>query len=688
MKEKDAKKRIEKLRETINHHRYLYHVLDKEEISSSVLDSLKKELFDLESSFPHFITADSPTQRIEGEPLKELNKIKHYRPMLSFQDAFCEDDMKDFEKRLRRIISQEKIDYFCELKIDGLAVELVYENNILKNGSTRGDGIVGEDVTQNLKTIEAIPLNLRFFRNFSDSEKSFSNHSQWKKEKKSIVVRGEVFIGKKEFLKLNKEREKEGLSLYANPRNIAAGSIRQLDPKVARSRNLDFFAYDLIADIEEGEIVSPFGAQTHKEKHKMLRALGFKTVDREKYCKNLEEVFDFYKKIEKEREKYSYQIDGVAVFVNENNIFERLGVAGKAPRGGIAYKFSLEQGTTLIEDVHFQVGRTGTITPVAILKPISIGGVTVSRATLHNEDEIKKLDVKIKDTVVVGRAGDVIPQIIKVLSDLRTGKEEKITFPSFCPVCKKKLIRPEGEARWYCKSKSCKGTQRERIYHLISKKGFDIDGLGQKAVDKLLESKVISDAADIFFLKEKDLLSIERFAEKSAKNIVNEIEKKKKIALSKLLQGISIPYVGEGAARALSYNFKTIENISTANFDEIENIEDIGPITARSIYNFFRDEKNKKLLEDLKRGGVIIEKETRSKELENKVFVITGTLKKIKREEAEEEISIKGGRASSSISKNTDYLIAGEKPGSKLEKAKKLGVKIIKENEFLEMIKK
>jgi len=667
MREKDVGKRIEKLRETINHHRYLYHVLNKEEISSSALDSLKKELYDLESDFPHLITPDSPTQRVEGKPLKEFKKIRHYRPMLSFQDAFSESDMEDFEKRIKRIIDEE-IDYFCELKIDGLAVELIYENDIFINGSTRGDGIIGEDVTQNLKTIESIPLRL------------------YGGKKRSVVVRGEVFISKKEFLKLNKKREKEALSLYANPRNIAAGSIRQLDPQVPAKRKLDFFAYDLVADKDKGEVINPFKAETHQEKHQILREIGFKTVDREKYCKDLKEVFDFYKKIEKERDSYSYQIDGIAVFINNNKVFENLGVAGKAPRGGIAYKFALEQGTTVIEGVVFQVGRTGTITPVAVLKPLSLGGVTVSRATLHNEDEIKRLGVKIKDTVIVGRAGDVIPQVVKPLTELRSGEEKKIVFPSLCPLCNSKLIRPEGEARWYCKSKKCKGTRKGRLYHFVSQKGFDIEGLGKKAIEKLFEEKIISTPDDIFSLKEGDLLPIERFAEKSIKNLIQAIEERKKIPLSKFLQAISVPYVGEGAARALSYHFKTIENIINASSENILEINDIGPVTAESVYDFFKKEKNIELLEKLKKLGVVIEKEERSKKLEGKVFVVTGTLTTIKREEAEEKISRLGGRASSSVSKNTDYLVRGENPGSKAEKAKELGVKIINEEEFKKML--
>ncbi len=635
MNEESAKKRIEKLRETINYHRYLYHVLNKEEISQSALDSLKKELYDLESDFPHLVTPDSPTQRVEGEPLKEFKKVDHYKRMLSLQDAFSEEDMLDFEKRIKRITPDKKIDYFCELKIDGLAVELVYEDGVLKTGSTRGDGVVGEDVTQNIKTIEAIPLRL------FDPEK---------KEEKKVVVQGEVFISKEEFFRLNKEREKEDLPLYANPRNIAAGSVRQLDPKIPASRNLDFFAYDL---------ATPFGTKTHKEKHEILRSFGFKTVDRERYCPDMSAVFDFYKEVEKERDSYYYQIDGVAVFVNDNHLFNYLGVVGKAPRGGIAYKFPLEQSTTIVQDVHFQVGRTGAVTPVAVLKPVSLGGVTVSRATLHNEDEIRRLGVKIKDTVVVGRAGDVIPRVVKTIPEMRTGKEKKIVFPSNCPLCESKLVRPEGEARWYCKNKSCSGTAKERLYHFVSKKGFDIEGLGEKAVAKLFDEGVVSNPSEFFTLREGDLMPLERFADKSAKNIIESIENRKRISLSKLLQAISIPNVGEETARLLSFYFKSLESIYRASLEDLSSIPDIGPVTAKNIYSFFQDKKNRKMIEEIKDSGVEIEEEERGSDLQNKTFVITGSLESLKREEAEEKIFLKGGKVSSSVSLKTNYLVAG-----------------------------
>ena len=417
MNKQEAKNRIEKLREVINHHRYLYHVLDKQEISDSALDSLKKELFDLETEFPDLITPDSPTQRIGGKPLKEFKKIKHSQRMTSFNDAFSKEDMEDWQERFIKLLPESeknKVDYYCELKIDGLAIELIYKDGVLQTGSTRGDGNVGEDITQNLKTVEAIPLTID--------------------DKREIIVRGEVFVTKKEFERMNKEQQAKGLPVYANPRNIAAGSVRQLDPKITSARKLDSFAYELLTD---------FGQITHENKHKILKDLGFKTNKHNKYCKSLNEVLHFREQWIKEREKLDYEIDGVVVLVNNNEIFEKLGIVGKAPRAGIAFKFPQSQSTTKVVDIKVQVGRTGAMTPVAVLEPVQVTGITITRATLHNEDEIKRLGLKIGDTVIVGRAGDVIPDIIKVLPELRTGKEKTFKMPEKCPSCGTKLIKPE-----------------------------------------------------------------------------------------------------------------------------------------------------------------------------------------------------------------------------------------------------
>ncbi|MBZ9578078.1 NAD-dependent DNA ligase LigA [Patescibacteria group bacterium] len=658
MTKKEAKKRIEKLKKVINYHRYLYHVLDRQEISDSALDSLKKELFNLEQEFPEFITPDSPTQRVGGKPLEKFEKVRHPKPMLSFNDAFSEKDIENWLERISKLLARREmseIDFYCELKIDGLAIELIYQNEILKTGSTRGDGIIGEDITQNLKTIEAIPLRLR------------------KNVKKSVVVRGEVFIPKKEFEKFK--------TVYANPRNLAAGSVRQLNPKITASRHLDSFAYDLITN---------FGETTHQEKHKILKTLGFKTNPYNKYCRNLSEVFKFHKEIQKIRKKIPYEIDGLVVIVDSNKIFEKLGVVGKAPRGAIAFKFPGKQATTIVEDIKVQVGRTGALTPVAYLKPVQIGGVTISRATLHNEDEIKRLGVKIGDTVIVGRAGDVIPDIIKVLPELRTGKEKEFKMPKRCPVCEGKIIRPEGEAVSRCLSPNCFAQKREYFCHFISKGAFDIEGLGSKIINQLIEEGLVSDPADLFELKEGDLLSLERFAEKSAENLIKAVQNRKEITLPRFIYALGIRNVGEETALDLAEHFEGLEKLQKASSEELENIKDIGPVVAKSIYGWFRQKKNIEFLRKLEKVGIIIKKQrtkNREQKLKNLNFVLTGSLGSMTRDEAKDRIRQLGGDISESVSKETDYVIVGSEPGSKYDKAKKLGIKTIDEQEFLKMIK-
>jgi len=667
----EAKKRIEKLKKVINHHRYLYHAHDRQEISDSALDSLKKELFDLEKLFPALLTSDSPTQRIGGKPLEKFEKVRHPEPMFSFNDAFSEDDMKDWLERVSKLLTTEEkseIDFFCELKIDGLAIELIYEQGIFKTGSTRGDGIIGEDVTQNLKTIEAIPLKLEN----RDSKLEIPSR---------LVVRGEVFIPKGEFEKINQEQVKKSLAPYANPRNVAAGSIRQLDPKVTAFRGLDSFAYDLVTDL---------GQKTHQEKHQILKALGFKTNPHNKYCKNLKEVFDFHKASKKLREKLSYEIDGIVVIINPDEIFEKLGVVGKAPRGAIAYKFPLKQATTIIKDIVVQVGRTGALTPVAILKPVKVGGVTISRATLHNEEEIKRLGVKIGDTVIVGRAGDVIPDIIKVLPELRTGKEKVFRMPKKCPSCRARIIKPEGEVVWRCPNPKCSAQLREYFRHFISKGAFDISGLGPKIIDRMIDEGLISDPSDLFALEEGDLLPLERFAEKSVKNLIKAIQSRKKIQLSKFIYALGIRNVGEETSMDLADYFGSLEKLKKANLKDLEKVMDIGPVVAKSIYDWFSQKSNSEFLEKLKKVGIKIENpkiKTKDLKFKGKVFVLTGSLEAITREGAKEKIRLLGGEISESVSKRTDFVVAGKEPGSKFEKAKKLGIKIIREKEFLKLIR-
>lgn len=645
MTKEEAKERIKKLRKEINHHRYLYHVLDKQEISDSALDSLKKELFDLENKFPDLITPDSPTQRIGGKALKKFAKIRHFQPMLSFNDAFSKKDMEDWVSRISRLSGNKKIDFYCELKIDGLAIELVYKKGVLATGSTRGGGIIGEDVTQNLKTIEAIPLSL--------------------KDNKNITVRGEVFIPKKVFEKFKKD--------YANPRNLAAGSVRQLDPKITASRKLDSFIYDILIK-----------AETHEEKHKILKSLGFKTNPYNRYCRNLKEVFGFHQHVQKIREKIPYEIDGIVVIVNSNKIFDKLGVIGKAPRGAIAFKFPGKQAVTVVDDIKVQVGRTGALTPVAHLKPVEVGGVTISRATLHNEDEIKRLGLKIKDTVIVGRAGDVIPDIIKVLPKMRTGKEKEFRMPKNCPVCGSKIKKKT--ALSYCSNPQCFAQRKEYFYHFVSKPAFDIQGLGPKIIDQLIDVGLVSDPADLFELEKGDLVPLKRFADKSADNLVKAIKEKTDISLPRFIYALGIRNVGEETALDLAKHFTSLNRLRKAALEELKNIQDIGPIVAKSIYDWFKEKKNKDFLDKLLKLVKIKTFSGAGKKLRNKTFVLTGELESITREEAKSKIRDLGGDVSGSVSKKTDYVVVGSEPGSKYDKAKKLRLKILNEEQFLKTI--
>ena len=663
MAKEQVKKRIEKLKKLINYHRYLYHVLDKQEISDAVLDSLKKELFNLEQEYPEFITPDSPTQRIGGVPLKKFEKVKHFQLMLSFNDAFSEKDMKDWEERIKKLLTQEeieKLDYFCELKFDGLAIELIYRNGVLEIGSTRGDGIIGENVTQNIKTIETIPLRLR--------------------EEEEVIVRGEAIIFKKDFLKINKIREESDLPIYANPRNVAAGSIRQLDSKITAQRKLTFFAYDLVSNL---------GQTTHQEEHKILKDLGFKTDPHNRSCKDLKEVFKFREKWKKDREKLEYEVDGIVAIVNQNEIFQKLGRVGKAPRGAIAYKFPLKQSETIIKEIKIQIGRTGALTPIACLKPVQVGGVTISRATLHNEDEIKRLGVRIGDTVIVGRAGDVIPKIIKVLKELRTGKEKIFKMPKVCPRCGTKLVRPRGEVIWYCLNPNCQARERRYLRHFVSKGAFDIEGLGPRIIDQLFEKNLISDPADIFQLKEGDLVLLEGFAEKAAENLILAIKVKKEIDFARFIYALGIKEVGEETAQDLTNYFKNLGDLEKVSKENLIQIKDIGPETAESIYNWFHQKTNLQLLKKLKQSGIKIRyprPSTKHKILSGKTFVLTGSLINLTREEAKEKIRDLGGKISEVVSKNTDFLVLGKEPGSKLQEAKKLGIKIISEKRFLDYV--
>ncbi|NQU82782.1 MAG: NAD-dependent DNA ligase LigA [Parcubacteria group bacterium] len=661
MTQEQTKQRIDKLKKVINHHRYLYHVLDKQEISDSAIDSLKKELFDLEQKYPKFITPDSPTQRVEGSVQDGFEKAKHTQPMLSFNDAFSQEDIFDWEERFKKLLSSaetKQLGYFCEHKIDGLAVSLVYKKGVLIRGATRGDGKIGEDVTVNLKTIESIPLRL---------EKNID-----------CEVRGEVFMTKKAFNDLNKQRVKKDLSVYANPRNTAAGTIRQLDSQVTADRNLSFLAWQLL------------GRATQEQEYRELKDLGFKPVEG-KHCKTLEQVFEHYREIMKKREKLPYHIDGIVVGVNNNKIFEKLGTVGKAPRGSVAFKFPLMESQTIVEDIKVQVGRTGAVTPVAILKPVRVGGVTITRATLHNEDEIKRLGIKVGDTVIVGRAGDVIPQVVKVLKEMRDGKEKAFHMPKKCPDCSTDLIKKQGEVVWRCPNHNCQVRKRKGLYHFVSRGAFNIDGLGPKIIDQLLKQNIITTPADIFELKQGDLIPLERFAEKSAENLVQAIDGAKDITLGRFIFALGIRGVGEETGIDLANYFLNIENISQATKEQLLDIQDIGPETAENIYEFFQNEKNKKEVSHLIKAGIKIQKPVpppspQAQKLKSKTFVLTGSMESLTRDEVKEKIRALGGDISSSVSKNIDFVVAGANPGSKLTKAEKLNIKILKEKDFLKML--
>lgn len=664
MDKKQAKERIEKLKKEIWKHSYKYHVLDESDISDAAFDTLKNELEELELKFPDLITPDSPTQRVSGKPLKKFEKFHHSHPMLSFFDAFSHEEMIDWYERNDKIVKNfSKHGYYCELKIDGLAIELVFENGVLKTGATRGDGEIGEDVTNNLKTVASIPLRL------------------FGKYPKTLVVRGEVFLSKEEFGRINKELEKRGEKTYANPRNLAAGSIRQLDPKITVSRRLDSFAYAVETDL---------GQKMHEEEHKILKEFGFKINPHNKFCKDLQEVEKFRNYWVEHREKLDYEIDGIVVIVNNNKTFADLGIVGKGPRAAIAYKFSPKEATTIVEDVIWQVGRTGALTPVAVLKPVEVGGVTISHATLHNFDEIQRLGVKIGDTIIVGRAGDVIPDIKQVLKHLRTGKEREIRVPSKCPICGSKVLKIGDEVAYKCSDKNCGAILREKIYHFVSKNAFDIVGVGPKIVDRFLDEGLIKDAADLFFLKEQDIQHLERFAEKSASNIINSIQSRKEIKLDRFLFGLGIPQVGEETAFDLAKYLGSLEKIKNTSIEELERIQNIGPKVAESIYKWFREKKSLGFLQKLKRTGIKIIKERKRKinpKIKDKTFVFTGALETITRERAQEIVRELGGDASSSVSKDTDFVVAGSEPGSKYDQAQKIGVKTINEKEFLKMIK-
>lgn len=656
----EAKKRIKKLREVIDRHRYLYHVEDKAEISDAAHDSLKHELYTLEQEYPEFITPDSPTQRVGGKPLEKFKKVRHAERMLSMEDVFSEEEFSNWVKRLVNYGGQKVEDFYCMTKIDGLAVSLVYENGQLDVAATRGDGKVGEDITQNVKTIEAIPLKLRQVKDIDTSG--------------TINVRGEIFMGKKDFAKLNKTQKQKGQKEFANPRNVSAGSVRQLDPTITAQRPLDFRAWHLggLGDIPQDKAM------------KILNQLGFKVAEGA-HTKTEEDVEKYFKALGKKREKLDYWIDGVVVRVNNAQHYRDLGVVGKTPRGLVAWKFPPEEATTTVESVEWFVGRTGKLTPVANVSPTFIAGTTVTHATLHNADEIKRLGVKIGDTVILTKAGDIIPKITKVLTEMRDGSEKAIKIPKVCPVCNSTLNRSQSGVDLLCSNKQCFSMERERILHAA--RAFGIDGLGGKTVERFIQEGLLNSPPDLFRLQPDQIKDLEGFGEVSAQKLVEEIAQHKKIELQDFITALSIPNVGAETSLALARQFMSLGKLQAASKEKLQQVPDIGAVVADSIVEFFSSERAEHLLSEYSEVGIeVLNFKKSGSKLEGQTFVITGTLESLSRDEAKEKIQDQGGKVSGSVSKNTNYVVVGENPGSKIEKAKKLGVETLSEQDFLSML--
>jgi len=669
---KSDKKIIEKartLREQINYHNYRYYVLDSPEISDAEYDRLFDKLVELEKKYPEVITPDSPTQRVGAAPLDEFKTVRHSLPMLSLNKATSDVEFLDFHRRVLELsgASEKRVKYTVEPKFDGLAVELVYPRGTFTIGSTRGDGVVGEDVTQNLKTIKTIPLKLL-----------------GKKLPDLIEVRGEVIMNKSDFERLNKHREKSDEPLFANPRNAAAGSVRQLDSKITSSRPLNMFAYG-IGRVEGRRLSS------HWDSIQLLKELGFKISQYVELCENVDQVRSYYDKLIDIRNDLPYEIDGMVIKVNEFELQERLGELSRSPRWAVAWKFPPQQETTKVKNIIVSVGRTGALTPVAILEPVRVGGVEVSRATLHNEDEVKKKDVRTGDTVVIQRAGDVIPEVVKVVKAKRTGKEKRFVMPDKCPVCGSKAERPPGEAIHRCTGIACPAQIKENLAHFAWKGAMDIDGVGYKLLEQMVDKKIISDQADLYFLKKQDIMKMDRMGDKLAENILGAIDKSRNPNLNNLIYALGIRNVGYHLAGVLAKNFKSVDNLAKQSIEDLTQVHEIGPIVGESIYNFFHNPKNLKVLEKLKKGGVKFptEKTTiKQTPLSGKTFVLTGGLESFGRDEAAKIIEEMGGRVTSSVSKKTDFVVVGKDPGSKYDKALELKVKTLDEEEFKKLIGK
>jgi len=666
-------KKLVDLRETLRDHNYRYYVLADPIISDHEYDEAMRELIELEKEHPHLMTPDSPSVRVGGEPQDKFNSVNHDLPMLSLDNTYSKEELEEFEKRLYKVIPAGTVEFVTELKFDGIAVSLIYKDGLFVQGATRGDGVTGDDITANLKTIPSIPLKLKTGKDLPVN----------------IEVRGEVFLPGKGFLALNKQQEKAEAKLFANPRNAAAGSLKLLDSRKTALRPLEFSAYSLHTDRDSD--LSDYNIDNHYEALALMRKLGLPVSSHVQLAKSLQEVFDFCSRFEKERETLPYEIDGTVIKVNSYAQQRLLGTTAKSPRWAIAYKFKAKQATTLLKQIRLQVGRRGTVTPVAELEPVFLAGSTISRATLHNEDEIKRKDIRIGDTVLIEKGGDVIPKIVKVILEKRPENTKPFFLPDYCPVCHSNLVRIEGEIAIKCENLACPAQVFRRILHFTSKGALDIEGLGDSLVQTLLDKNLVSDIGDLYSLKKSDLEDLERMGEKRAANLLAALETSKSKHLAKVIFGLGIPHIGKGTAALLADHFGSLELLGKASLEEFANIDQVGPIMVESIIHFFKQSDNITIINKLRQAGLQMTCETnrlKSGVLMGKSFVLTGTLNNLTREKAAALITSEGGRVTTTVSKKTDYLLAGTNPGSKYTKAEKLGIEILNEAAFLEMLKK
>lgn len=665
-------KQIATLRDEIDRHNYCYYVLDDPQISDTEYDVLMRQLQQLEKVNPQLVTADSPTQRVGAPPLEKFGTVSHRVPMLSLENAMNEEEFLAFHERTKKTLeAADEIIYVAEPKLDGLAVELVYEDGLFSKGSTRGDGFTGEDITQNLRTVRSIPLRLG--QHQTDTGQSVPVPS-------ILEVRGEVFMEKKGFRHLNAARLKEDQAPFANPRNAAAGSLRQLDSSITAKRPLKFFCYE-VGHLEGPDLAS------HWDTLKVLRSWGLPVNPNIALCSGSEESVSYYRRWEEKRDTLPYEIDGIVIKVNDFTQRTNLGVRSRSPRWAVAGKFKAQQATTVVENIEASVGRTGAVTPVAILAPVNVGGVTVSRATLHNQDEIDRKDVRIGDTVLIQRAGDVIPEVVKIIPEKRSADARKYTLPGKCPVCDGTVHRPQGEAVARCQNVTCPAQVKGRIKHFVSKRAMDIDGLGAKLIDQMVDAGLIASFADLYYLQQEELANLERMAQKSAENIMYAIDASRETTSARFLYGLGIRNVGEHLANVLARQFRTVDTLMAATAEELETVEEVGPIVADSIVTFFASEDNCRVIDRCRAGGIVLqEPEATEDRLAGQTFVFTGSMERLSRQEAQETVSKLGGKSAGSVSKKTSFVVSGTGTGNKLKKARELGVAVLTEEEFLELI--